>query len=941
MFSRKRAYPFAGDQQDLIDIFPPNAGASSQQLWLPAPSQQPILPFHRQQDKSVANLVPPTFPSYTQDTRLFPTYSESRPQNISQRVEDGSGNQHVCFGALLDITAQLRLQPQLSHGYTFPSSQCFEICRYGGFYALEWSGARFAVLSKRVCECMHRLLEPHDFNVQLRAFVPREEWFRAVDSWQLEGTPDRLTFELNIYGPRELAQRAGKILSGVDLHLQWPQYGLDGFVYYNPHYLHLEEVLGRQVLETPLATSQHGLPAKGGKPWDDAEQQNVSETAEIDRILNSLSHHNILKRPSIDQRIRTIPKDHQAEAVDFIFRRETGNMPPEKTLWRKKQDVTSDTDETLYRHILTGAQSLEPKDSRGGILADDMGLGKSLVILSIVAGCLDRANAFSLGTTNEGATPLIRAKSTLVIAPSSLLLDTWIQEIRDHTNLGSLTFYKHHGQGRNDDERRKELLKSDIVLSTYATVAADIRQGNGIFTRIIWFRVVLDEAHEIRNRSTKQCQAIVSIQAMHRWCLTGTPIQNSVEDLGALVSFLHLPILQNATTFRKYVATPSASESRERFRNLRLLLQSICLRRTKELLRLPETLEEIRWVEFSTSERQEYDNIHLQCRRKIDIVVSGHKKERVNCILLESLLKLRLYCNNGTPKDQSISALPSNFNRDPDETPSYLQQDDDTSCAFCSGPIYSMGDPEEPDGGVLLFGCTHRACRDCIWRYHAEETRCPVCSPGSAEGHTPFLIPAANLLSEHENVTSALINTRYPSKLLAFLEDISAQQSQKSIVFSSWKKTLDLISELLESRGIQFSCIHGSLPINKRLSTLKDFREQSDAKVLLMTLGTGAVGLNLAVATRIYLMEPQWNPSIELQAVGRAHRLGQQDQVTIVRYIMKGTVEDSNVLPRQKGKLQLASGGFEKRKRGIGNDTLQSLRGYFGVHPYDIVEAER
>jgi SWI/SNF-related matrix-associated actin-dependent regulator of chromatin subfamily A3 len=81
-----------------------------------------------------------------------------------------------------------------------------------------------------------------------------------------------------------------------------------------------------------------------------------------------------------------------------------------------------------------------------------------------------------------------------------------------------------------------------------------------------------------------------------------------------------------------------------------------------------------------------------------------------------------------------------------------------------------------------------------------------------------------------------------------------------------------------------------------------------------MTLGTGAVGLNLAVATRIYLLEPQWNPSIESQAIGRALRLGQTEQVRITRYIMADTVEEANVLDRQKRKRELAGGGFGKGK---------------------------
>ncbi|KAL3298850.1 SNF2-related protein [Colletotrichum asianum] len=113
-----------------------------------------------------------------------------------------------------------------------------------------------------------------------------------------------------------------------------------------------------------------------------------------------------------------------------------------------------------------------------------------------------------------------------------------------------------------------------------------------------------------------------------------------------------------------------------------------------------------------------------------------------------------------------------------------------------------------------------------------------------------------------------------------------------SIAFSSWKKTLDIAQQLLMQHGIKSCCIHGSLSLSDRLKVLKSFRSPLGPDVLLMTLGTGAVGLNLAIATRIYLFEPQWNPAIELQAVGRALRLGQAKHVTVVRYITRGTVED-------------------------------------------------
>ncbi|KAI4598574.1 hypothetical protein KJ359_002987 [Pestalotiopsis sp. 9143b] len=156
----------------------------------------------------------------------------------------------------------------------------------------------------------------------------------------------------------------------------------------------------------------------------------------------------------------------------------------------------------------------------------------------------------------------------------------------------------------------------------------------------------------------------------------------------------------------------------------------------------------------------------------------------------------------------------------------------------------------------------------------------------------------------------------YPSKLLALLSDIRQNSTDKS--------------QLLTANGIRHRIIDGSLPLSERLKVLKDFRSLTGANILLMTLGTGAVGLNLAIASRIYLLEPQWNPSIESQAIGRALRLGQTAQVVIMRYIMIGTIEESNVLFRQKRKLELAGGGFHKGKD-MQSDKFQALMDVFGV----------
>ena len=132
-----------------------------------------------------------------------------------------------------------------------------------------------------------------------------------------------------------------------------------------------------------------------------------------------------------------------------------------------------------------------------------------------------------------------------------------------------------------------------------------------------------------------------------------------------------------------------------------------------------------------------------------------------------------------------------------------------------------------------------------------------------------------------------------------------------SVVFSFWKGTLDRIAELLDEEGIFYHRIHGSIAASKRTKILNDFAVNDSVKILLITFGTGAVGYvssclienpvpaksrtsinKLVVANHIHIIEPQWNPSVESQAIGRILRLGQERSVTIIRYIVKDTIEE-------------------------------------------------
>src|SRR5271155_427610 len=113
----------------------------------------------------------------------------------------------------------------------------------------------------------------------------------------------------------------------------------------------------------------------------------------------------------------------------------------------------------------------------------------------------------------------------------------------------------------------------------------------------------------IRNASTNQFRAVSALRGYIRWCLTGTPIQNTLDDLGSLVSFLRVPILDQAAQFRRHITRRTQltkGSQQPNFDNLRLLLGSICLRRNRSILPLPQPVDCPYEVEFSPDERRAY-----------------------------------------------------------------------------------------------------------------------------------------------------------------------------------------------------------------------------------------------------------------------------------------------------------------------------------------------
>ncbi|KAI0894696.1 SNF2 family N-terminal domain-containing protein [Annulohypoxylon nitens] len=733
----------------------------------------------------------------------------------------------------------------------------------------------------------------------------------------LRGSIDKSSVDCLVFGPRSVSNDLAKELSKCRMFLQHPVPLPSDYPYENPQYLNIAgaSFSNGSILPAIRGFHEAGTDCNVSRSQQDNEQQ----TDTLLSVLDSIPQHNYLKEAEIDPRISTVLLHHQKEGVDFILRREGiyGSNP--RSLWKNN---SPGQDCQIFHHVITKSTSDKPYDTLGGILADAMGVGKTLTMIASIASSQkeEKYNVQPADSEEHSMTWKPSHKnSTLILVPSVLLLDGWIAEIDKHVVLGTLRYYKYHGPNRSLSISSN--LPYDIVLATYGTVTADLRAGGGVLNTFKWYRLVLDEAHFIRNWSTKQFKAVMQLNTVIRWCMTGTPIQNSLEDLASLVRFLRVPILEDISTFRRCITGRKKTASgmtKPNFDHLRLLLGSICLRRTTSVLSQLNVIFTTCKPKLSAKEREVYNELARACQRSIEETVSSQNTQQISQKpILEALLRMRIFCNLGleTGIDDKATLNP------PHQGLSVPQQDNARSCMFCTSYVDDICEQEDQS----------------IRQNHG--TFCAECAPQRShkmQGNLSVNSSSRSNIRDKRNMApdTSMIKKRSPdqydpgecpSKLRVLLDNIKRQSLEdKIIVFSSWIKSLDAVARLMTDHNITFRRIDGSLPVSERKQILSEFQNPS-IRVLLMTLGTGAIGLNqLSIASQLHLLEPQWNPSVETQAIGRVVRLGQEKKVTITRYVTVSTIEES-VDNRQAlklrlsvaGGLQLSSSDYAERIRGL------------------------
>ncbi|WOL00053.1 DNA repair protein RAD5B [Canna indica] len=704
-----------------------------------------------------------------------------------------------------------------------------------------------------------------------------------------------------------------------------------------------------------LASRQRGAQTY---PEQSKDEQAISE-ASLNKLVGAAEVYDLEEAHPP----RTLVSDlhpYQKQALYWMSELEKGIDVDEatKTLhpcWAA-YEIADKRASAVYVNVFSGEATTQfpsaMQMARGGILADAMGLGKTVMTISLILErpngerSSDQGNLMKCGNNSMEIKEVSENNKnvkggTLIVCPMALL-GQWKDELETHSVPGTLSVFVYYGGYRLKD--LKVISEYDVVLTTYGVLASAYKtglEGTSIFHKIDWYRVVLDEAHNIKSSKTKVAQSAFALNSHCRWCLTGTPIQNSLEDLYSLLCFLHVEPWCNWAWWNKLIQKPYENGDERGLRLVKAILRPLMLRRTKDtkdkegrpILVLPPANIRVIECEQSEAERDFYDALFNRSKVKFDQFVAEGKVLHNYASILELLLRLRQCCNHpflvmsrgDTQEYADLNKLAQRFldgsqsSQVPtrayvEEVVEGIRRGEVTECPICL---------ESASDDPVLTPCAHRMCRECLlssWWAPAGGP-CPIC-------RRP--LTKADLItcpSESRFQVDVQKNWKESSKVTNLIEclDSTRRSGEKSIVFSQWTGFLDLLEIPLGKRRMGFLRFDGKLSQRKREIVLKEFSESKDKLVLLMSLKAGGVGLNLTAASNVFLMDPWWNPAVEEQAIMRIHRIGQKRQVRVTRFIVKDTVEERMQQVQSRKQRMIAGALTDEEVRSTRIEELKML----------------
>ncbi|WP_231869845.1 DEAD/DEAH box helicase [Paenibacillus riograndensis] len=408
----------------------------------------------------------------------------------------------------------------------------------------------------------------------------------------------------------------------------------------------------------------------------------------------------------------------------------------------------------------------------GGILADDMGLGKTIQSIAYICSELEE---------NPEKTKI------LIICPASLTYN-WANEFASFAPEVKILV------AAGQKEERSELLdgidneEAQVIITSYPLLRRDI----DLYSGKSFHTLILDEAQAVKNAASQTAQAVKSIKAARKFALTGTPIENSIDELESIIGTVSPLLFSGRQSFRQLPADRISS-----------IVAPFILRRLKKdvLEELPDRIETVQRTELLLEQKQLYLAYLSKLREDTEQDLQGEGFQKSRMKILAGITRLRQLC----------------------------------------------------------------------------------CHP--------------SLFVENYTGGSGKLD-----QLLELVEGCRAS-GKRMLVFSQFSSMLQLIRESLTASGIIPFYLDGSTPAGERVELCRRFNE-GEGEVFLISLKAGGTGLNLTGADTVILYDLWWNPAVEEQAVGRAHRMGQRHVVQVIRMITEGTIEEK-ILELQQRKKNL------------------------------------
>ncbi|KAF1940553.1 ISWI chromatin-remodeling complex ATPase ISW2 [Clathrospora elynae] len=586
-----------------------------------------------------------------------------------------------------------------------------------------------------------------------------------------------------------------------------------------------------------------------------------------------------------------------------------------------------------------------------GILADEMGLGKTIQTIAMLAHLWE----------NKSYGPF------LIAAPLSTT-SNWVAEFEKWTP--SLPVMLYHGDKKERERLRNTRLRNPgtaqfpIMVTSYEICMNDRKY----LTSFGWQFIIIDEGHRIKNLDCRLIRELQQFQSANRLLITGTPLQNNLTELWSLLHFLLPTVFDKLSTFESWFDFSGLkdkssyeqllSEERQQYlvKSLHAVLKPFLLRRVKTDVEslMPKKREYVLYAPLTSMQRELYQAIldgtsrsYLEEKavERLSIGLSSRAGTPLSTRSNNGKLKRKALIGTNTPNKSaktSRASTPASIASTKSRSRAKRNYEEVSDSEYFAG----LDKPESESEGeeelssdaeeVRIRAATFEIAKRQLMQKKLGNPimQLRLCCNSPYNFFNPFLkadTDGAETFASETEPDETLVSTSGKMLLLDSLLPELIRRGHKVLIFSQFTTTLDLLGQYLDLRSWNYARIDGSVAQSDRQAQILNFNKPSSTEeatdIFILSTRAGGQGINLAAADTVILFDSDWNPQQDLQAMDRAHRIGQTRNVIVYRFATRNTVEqkllESAEAKRRLEKLVIRKGGVRNdrgKARGTENE---------------------